>query len=118
MAETKRLDRLAQQLRAELTALIEGEINDPRVDMVAVTHVRVSKDMRYARVYVSTLGGSGEPKTALEGLDSARGFLRAQLSHRLPHLKRTPELTFEYDESVEKEMRIEELLAKLHSEEP
>ena len=117
MAEKKRLERLAQQLRIELGALIESEIDDPRVDMVTVTHVRVSNDMRYARVYVSTLGGDGERKTALEGLDSAKGFLRRQLSHRLGHLKRTPELTFDYDESVEKEMRIEELLAQIDSEE-
>ena len=116
MADKKRLDRLAQQLRTELDALIESEIDDPRVDMVAVTHVRVSNDMRYARVYVSTIEGDGNRKTALEGLDSARSFLRRQLSHRLGHLKRTPELTFDYDESIEKEMRIEELLAQIDSE--
>ena len=117
MADKKRLDRLAQQLRTELDALIESEIDDPRVNMVRVTHVRVSNDMRYARVYVNTLGSDGERTSALEGLDSARGFLRRQLSHRLGHLKRTPELTFDYDESVEKEMRIEELLAQIDSEE-
>lgn len=117
MAEKKRLERLAQQLRTELGALVESEMDDPRVAMVAVTHVRVSPDMRYARVYVSTSGGDGDRKTVLEGLDSAKGFLRGQLSHRLPHLKRTPELTFDYDDSVEKEMRIEELLAQINSEE-
>jgi len=117
MADKKRLDRLAQQLRTELDALIESEIDDPRVDMVRVTRVRVSNDMRYARVYVNTLGSDGERASALEGLDSAKGFLRRQLSHRLGHLKRTPELRFDYDESVEKEMRIEELLAQIDSEE-
>ena len=117
MAEKKRLERLAEQLRAELNALIEGEIDDPRVGMINVTHVRLSNDMRYARIYVSTSGGSGESKTALEGLDSASGFLRSQLSHRLPHLKRTPELRFNYDRSIEKETKIEELLAKIHSDE-
>ncbi len=117
MAEKKRLERLAQQLKIELGALIESEIDDPRVDLLAVTHVRVSNDMRHARVYVSTLGAEGARRTALEGLDSARGFLRRQLSHRLGYLKRTPELTFHYDESVEKEMRIEELLGQIDSEE-
>ncbi len=118
MAEQKRLDRLAQQLRTELGALIESEIDDPRVGMVQVTHIRMSNDMRHARVYVSTAGAAeGERKTALEGLDSAKNFLRRQLSHRLRHLKRTPDLTFDYDESVEKEMRIEELLSKIDSEE-
>ncbi len=117
MAEKKRLDRLAQQLRAELGTLIEGEIDDPRMAMVAVTRVRVSSDMRYARIYISTLAGEGKRETALKGLNSAKGFLRKQLSQRLPHLKRTPELTFDYDESFENETRIEELLAELHSEE-
>ena len=117
MVEKKRLERLGQQLMTELGPLIESEIDDPRVDMVQVTHVRVSNDMRYARVYVSTLGSDGERKTALEGLDSAKRFLRKQLSQRLGHLKRTPELTFDYDESAEKEMRIEKLLAQIDSEE-
>ena len=114
MAEKKRLERLAQQLRSEIGALIESDIDDPRVEMVTVTHVRLSNDMQHARVYVSALGAESERKTILEGLQSARGFLRRQLSSRLPHLKRTPELTFDYDESIEKEMRIDKLLAKIY----
>lgn len=117
MAEKKRLERLAAQLKAEVGALIESDIDDPRVEMVIVTHVRLSNDMRHARVYVSTLGVERDRKVMLQGLESARGFLRRQLSSRLPHLKRTPELTFYYDESIEKEMRIDKLLAEIHSDE-
>jgi ribosome-binding factor A len=117
MAEQRRVDRLAQQLRAELGILIETELDDPRVEMAVVTHVRVSRDMSHARVSISTIGSEADRKTTLDGLHSARGFLRKQLSQRLGHLKRIPELTFEYDESVEKEMRIQELLAEIHSDE-
>jgi ribosome-binding factor A len=116
MAERRRLERIGQQLREELSALIETSLDDPRVGLVSVTHVHLSKDMRSARVYVSGLGSNTDRKESLQGLDSAKGFLRRQLSLRLPHLQRTPELTFAYDESVESGMRIEELLERLHDE--
>jgi len=116
MAEKRRLDRLNRQLRAELAALIDSEIDDPRVGVVTVTEVRLSSDLRHARVYVHTLEDQSKRKAILEGLQSARGFLRVQLSHRLPHLKRTPELRFTYDSSVSEAMRVEELLSQIESE--
>lgn len=118
MADQRRLDRVGQQLRAELSVLIETGLDDPRIGLVAVTHVRLSRDMSHARVYVSALASGSNRKDTIAGLNSARGFLRRQLSMRLPHLKRTPELTFDYDTSVESGMRIEELLDELHKDEP
>ena len=115
MAEKRRIDRLEQQFRIEIGALVESALEDPRIGRVAVTEVRLSGDMRHARVYVSTLGDAKGRADTLAGLDSARGFLRRQLSQRLPHLRRTPELTFGYDESVEKGMRVEALIEKIHS---
>ena len=115
MAEKRRIDRLEQQLRIEIGALVESALEDPRIGTVTVTEVRLSGDMRHARVYVSTLGDAKGRADTLAGLDSARGFLRSQLSQRLPHLRRTPELTFGYDESVEKGMRVEALIEKIHS---
>ena len=115
MAEKRRINRLAQQLRIEIGALVESALEDPRVGTVAVTEVRLSGDLRHARVYVSTLGDAKGRADALRGLDSARGFLRRQLSQRLPHLRRTPELTFSYDESVETGMRVEGLIEKINS---
>jgi ribosome-binding factor A len=116
MAEKRRLDRLNRQLLAELSALIDSEIDDPRVGIVAVTRVRLSSDLRHARVWVHTLEDETRRKTALEGLKSARGFLRRQLSHRLAHLKRIPELTFDYDDSVDEASRVEELLARIEQQ--
>ena len=115
MIENRRIDRLGRQLKSEISTLIDTTLDDPRVKMVSVTEVRVSPDLRYARVYVSTLDKSDGQENILAGLDSARSFLRKQLSQRLPHLKRTPDLTFAYDESVETGMRVEELIQGIRS---
>lgn len=115
MIENRRIDRLGRQLKSEISNLIDTTLDDPRVKMVSVTEVRVSPDLRYARVYVSTLDKSDGQENILAGLDSARSFLRKQLSQRLPHLKRTPDLTFAYDESVETGMRVEELIQEIRS---
>ena len=118
MADAKRIDRFAEQLREELSAVIAGDLDDPRVGIVAVNHVRLSRDLRHAKVYVSSPGATDEGKRlTLEGLNSALGFLRRQLSQDLPHLRRVPELVFEYDTSIENEIRINELLTEIHSDE-
>ncbi len=116
MAEKRRLDRVGQQVRTELGFLIETGLDDPRIGPVGVTHVRMSKDLRHARVYVSGMGSQTDREETMAGLHSARGFLRRQLSLRLPHLQRTPELTFDYDDTVESGMRVEEILAEIRDD--
>ena len=101
----------------ELSEIIELEIQDPRVGLTAVTAVKVSPDLRHARVFISSLGGEEEHKKTLLGLRSAASYIRRALSKRLHHLRRVPELTFSYDESVEKGIRIEELLGQIKPEE-
>jgi ribosome-binding factor A len=119
MAEKRRADRLSRQLKSELASIIDTRIDDPRVGNVALTRVRLSNDLGHATVYVHTTQDSERRNELLKGLNSARGFLRSQLSLRLPHLKRTPELRFEFDRSVEAGLRVEELLEGLESpEEP
>jgi ribosome-binding factor A len=113
----RRIDRIGEQLRMELSEIIEREIQDPRVGLVTVTSVKVSPDLRHARVFVSALGGPEEHKKLLEGLKSAASFVRRELSKRLQHMKRIPELTFAYDESVEKGIRIAELLEQIKTNE-
>ena len=110
MAEKRRTDRLARQLRTELAAIIDSDIDDPRVGSLTLTRVRLSGDLGHATVYVHSLRESAERTAQLEGLNRARGFLRRQLSGRLGHLKRTPELRFEFDRSLEAELRVEEIL--------
>ena len=112
----RRVDRIEEQLRKELCEIIEREIHDPRIGLVTVTSVKITPDLSHARVLISVLGGDAERKRALQGLKSAAGYARRSLSKRLHHLKRTPELTFEYDETIEKDIRIEELFNEIKSE--
>jgi len=112
----RRIDRIEEQLRIELSEVIEREIQDPRIGLVTVTRVKVSPDLRHARVFVTVLGGEDQRKKTIEGLRSAANYIRRCVSQRLQHLKRMPELTFGYDESVEKGIRIEELLDQIKSD--
>jgi ribosome-binding factor A len=112
----RRVDRIEEQLRMELSQIIERELHDPRIGLVTVTAVKIASDLSHARVLISVLGGDAERKRALQGLKSAAAFAKRSLSKRLDHLKRTPELTFEYDETIEKDIRIEELFNKIKSE--
>jgi len=115
--QSRRIDRIEEQLRIELSEIIEREIQDPRVGLTTVTGVKVSPDLRHARIFVTVLGDEAQRKKALEGLRSAASFVRRSLSKRLHHMRRIPEVTFDYDEVVEKGIRIEELLDKIKHEE-
>jgi ribosome-binding factor A len=114
----RRIDRIEEQLRIELSEIIEREIQDPRVGLTTVTGVKVSPDLRHGHVFVTVLGDAAQRqrKKALEGLRSAASFVRRSLSKRLHHMKRIPELTFDYDEALEKGLRIEELLDQIKHE--
>ncbi len=109
----RRIDRIEEQLRIELSEIIEREIQDPRLGLVTVTGVKVSPDLHHARIFVTVLGDATQRKKSLEGLRSAASFVRRSLSKRLHHMRRIPELTFDYDEVVEKGIRIEELLDQI-----
>ena len=107
-----RAERVAGNVRAALAELLLEEVKDPRVQaagLVTVTEVRVSKDLRYADVSVSFVGGEGGPAAALQGLACAAGFLRGELGRRLD-LKFAPELRFHHDRSAEHVAEIDRLL--------
>jgi len=95
-----RARRIADQIQRELPELIRQEVKDPRVGMLTITEVEVNRDMEFAKVYFTTLGGQPEHDACLQGLQRASGFLRSQLSHRM-QLRVVPKLTFVYDRSVE-----------------
>src|ERR1051325_3677550 len=113
----RRIDRIEEQIRMELSEILGREVHDPRVHLVTITRVKISPDLRHARVFVSSLGGPEERKKALQGLRSAAGYARRSLGARLHHLRRTPELTFDYDETLEEETRIEQLLDQIKPKE-
>jgi ribosome-binding factor A len=105
-----RMRRVDEAMRAVLSDAIAKDLKDPRVGFVTVTGVKTSPDLRHARVYVSVLGDEPQRSETISGLRSAHGFLQRRLASELT-LKHTPSLTFEYDESVDRGMRISRLLA-------
>src|ERR1700729_1934709 len=109
--DSTRLRRVDEAMRAVLSDAISKDLKDPRVGFVTVTGVKTSPDLRYARVYVSVLGDDQAREGSLDGLRSAHGYLQHRLASALS-LKHTPALTFEYDDSIDRGMRISELLAK------
>ena len=108
--------RVDEAVRAVLSDAIVTDLKDPRIGFVTVTAVQTSPDLRHARVHVSVLGGEGEREATLEGLRSAHGFLQGRVASEL-RLKHTPELEFRYDPSIDRGMRIEEILGQGETEE-
>ena len=104
-----RMRRVNEAVREVLSARLAEGLKDPRIGFVTVTAVETSPDLRHARVYVSVLGSEEERERSLAGLDSSHGVLQREIATEL-RMKRTPTLEFVYDESIERGMRISELL--------
>ena len=115
MASGARTKRVGDLVRAEISDLMLRGLKDPRIGFASVTEVRMSPDLRHARVYISVLGDDSKVRSALAGLRSASGFLQRELGTRL-RLRNTPKLTFIHDESIERAAHMEELFRKLHDE--
>jgi len=104
-----RMRRVNESIREVLGDAIATELKDPRIGFVTVTDVDTTPDLRAARVYVSVLGDEAERDRTLGGLRSSHGFLQGKIAGAM-RLKRTPILTFHYDESVDRGDRISRLL--------
>lgn len=109
---SKRLARLNEQLKREIAELLRTRVRDPRVELVTVTGVDVSRDLAVAKVFVRLGGEAAGRAESLEGLDAAAPFLRGTLG-KILHIRRIPELRFEEDRSLEHARRIEEILAEV-----
>jgi ribosome-binding factor A len=107
----RRPERLAEQIKEEVSLIISGEVEDPRVGFVTVTDVKMSPDLRHAKVYVSVIGTYEEVKGSLAALKHANGFIRYQLGTVL-RMRHTPELHFAHDDAEMRAARIEELLSQ------
>jgi ribosome-binding factor A len=103
--------RVNEALREVLSESV-GELKDPRIGFVTVTGVKTSPDLRQATVYVSVLGSERKRAATLQGLESSRGLLQARVNREL-RLKRTPQLAFEYDPTVERGVRLSKLIDEL-----
>ena len=106
---TARMRRVNESIKEILGDVITTELKDPRIGFVTVIEVDTSPDLRAARVYVSVLGTKEERERSLAGLRSSHGFLQGKIASAM-RIKRTPTLTFEYDESAERGDRISRLL--------
>jgi len=103
--------RIADQVQRELADLIRNELKDRRVGMITLTDVEVSQDYAHAKIFYTTLGSEEDNFLTGKGLEHAASFLRSQLSHRL-RLRVVPQLHFIYDESVERGIRLSQLIDK------
>jgi ribosome-binding factor A len=107
VASEARGARIADQIQRELAELVRTEVRDPRVGLVTLTGVELSRDQSHAKVFFTMLGADSDE--ALEGLGRAAGFLRSELARRLT-TRKVPELHFAYDESVERGVRLSKLI--------
>ncbi|MBZ4663505.1 MAG: rbfA [Caloramator sp.] len=113
----ERNTRLSEEVRKVLSNIVQNELKDPRIPpLTSITHVDVTKDLRYAKVYVSVFADNESKKSCIEGLKSASGFLRKELGNRIK-IRYTPELIFELDESIEYSMKINDILREINKNE-
>ena len=108
---TERMRRVNEALR-EILGEAVGELKDPRIGFVTITGVETSPDLRHARVYVSVLGSEREREQSLAGLAAAHGVLQSRVAKSV-RMKRTPQLAFEYDPTVERGVRMTQLIDEL-----
>jgi ribosome-binding factor A len=106
---TARMRRINEVLREVIGGAISSDLNDPRIGFVTVTSVETSPDLRTAKVFVSVLGSEEEREATIEGLRSSHGVIQARIAAET-RMKRTPTLTFHYDESIDRGQRISRLL--------
>jgi len=113
--KTPRRERVAEQLREEISALMLRDIKDPRVRLASVSSVHVSPDLREARVMVSAIGDDPARHDVVVALQHAEGFVRGRLGERLENLRTVPHLRFALDESIAYSIRVNTLLREIES---
>jgi len=112
----KQKARIEEEIQALVAELILRRVKDPRVAHVSITRVEAAKDYSTAKVFYNVVGGTSDPAGVKKGLASCASFIRGQIARRL-RLSVTPELVFLYDESLDRAMKIEEIIEQLHREE-
>jgi ribosome-binding factor A len=107
--EFPRARRIEEQLKRLLSELVRREVKDPRVGLITITAVSVTRDLTHAKVYFTPFAGIGDPETALEALQHAAGYLRIQVRNQM-RLRTAPELVFQLDDSLERGARLSTLI--------
>ena len=107
--EFPRARRIEEQLKRLLSELVRREVKDPRVGLITITDVSVTRDLTHAKVYFTPFAGIGDPEAALEALQHAAGYLRIQVRNQM-RLRSAPELVFQLDDSLERGARLSTLI--------
>lgn len=110
-----RSNRVAEQMKKELGDIISRKIKDPRVGFVTITDVEVTGDLQQATVFISVFGEEEKKQETLIGLAKAKGFIRSEIGKRI-RLRKVPEISFDFDDSIEHGNRIEKILKDLNEE--
>lgn len=117
MSTSNRSERVGQEIQVAIARLLtRGELKDPRIGYITLTGVKVSPDLKVARVYYSMMGTEEERKETQKGLDAAKGFIRREVTEAV-NLRVSPEIFFTFDESLERGDRIERLLREVKEKE-
>jgi len=111
-----RMNRVGEEMKKELSVLLQREMKDPRIGFVTVTGVEVTSDLQQAKVYVSIFGDAEKREAALAGLNKAKGFLRTEIGRRIK-LRHIPDLVFKLDESIDYGNKIESILKEISNDE-
>ncbi len=110
---SRRTERLSRAIQAEISRLLEKEVNDPRLSsLISVTHVTVSEDLHHVRVYVSVIGDDAMRTETLDGFRAATGFIRREVSANL-RMRHAPDFAFEYDDSIERGSAVLQLIEQV-----
>jgi ribosome-binding factor A len=104
-----RVDKVAEEIRREASKIVQEELRDPRLGFTTITRVELTPDLRFARIFFSVYGHEKQWEDTLDALESAAGFIRRELGHRL-QLRFVPEVVFKGDHSAEHSIRIEQEL--------
>lgn len=112
----KRADRVGDLIKREISDILIRGTKDPRINLVTITRVSISDDLKLAKVYFSVMGGEDDRKRNLQGLDSAKGFIKREVGKRT-HLRYVPDIVFKFDPSVEHADHIDRVIKELHQEE-
>ena len=108
-----RVGRVAEQIKKELSQILQTEWKDPRLGFVTVTGVEVTNDLSLAKIYISAMGSDEEKENTLQALMRGKGFIRSELGKRI-RLRFTPEIVFKFDTSIDYGSRIEQLLQEIN----
>ena len=107
--------RVGEQMKQEIMDIVNNKVKDPRVGFLTITDVELTNDLSHAKVYLTVLGSNKEIDNTFKALEKAKGFIKSELGSRM-RLRIIPDLTFEYDKSIEYGNKIERMIQDLHKE--